>query len=749
MQSIIWTAGGRIQFSPDHESLMVETQRGILETNESEATIWIFHTRQTLNFLRSSAESSPPQPRALLRIRGVLPSKGDVISTTTVISSLRWTPAGDRVAFIACGANSERHLYVADLATGSRHQITPDGEDVSQYEFVGETVLYRVKPSIRPISAPNIVVGTNTSLNSLIAQRTGEADFSNLSEFVHVIRNGKSTVVADSSDGKPIQCPPHSYMSLSPDGKTLMVLRAISYIPKSWEAYRPWGNPALKLRAGVVGTDAFAMPMELVSIDLETGRLTKPVDAPSGVTSGYSTSSPLVIWSRDGAQALLMDVLLPLSGTDGAESENRTRSAAIVLYDTRLSKWTFVAWQKESRIGADPRWKLDRVDWREDENRIGLSYETEDKRVITQEEYALRGGKWTITDQHLPGSGSFSKESELLLKVFVREDLNTPPILTACDASSGTSRDIWDPNPQLRKLALGQASIFHWIARDGVGWQGGLVKPPDYEAGKRYPLVIQTHGFNESTFLGDGVYPTAMAAREMAAIGIMVLQAMPLSVPDLSTPLEPTHQEAGYSAAIDKLVAEGLVDRRRIGIIGFSRTCYHVLCAITDSPDSYAAATIADGVNYGYGQYLLTADQYGMAVDYENNVGARPVGAGLNAWLQHCPTFHLDRIMAPLRIEAHDTFSLLSQWEVYAGLKAQRKPVDLVQLPYASHVVGRPVERMESQQGDVDWFRFWLKGEEDCDPAKAEQYARWRHLRELHEADLKKYHEEQHAAPAA
>jgi hypothetical protein len=28
----------------------------------------------------------------------------------------------------------------------------------------------------------------------------------------------------------------------------------------------------------------------------------------------------------------------------------------------------------------------------------------------------------------------------------------------------------------------------------------------------------------------------------------------------------------------------------------------------------------------------------------------------------------------------------------------------------------------------VDWFRFWLKNEEDPDPAKAEQYKRWREL---------------------
>jgi hypothetical protein len=31
----------------------------------------------------------------------------------------------------------------------------------------------------------------------------------------------------------------------------------------------------------------------------------------------------------------------------------------------------------------------------------------------------------------------------------------------------------------------------------------------------------------------------------------------------------------------------------------------------------------------------------------------------------------------------------------------------------------------------VDWFCFWLKGEEDPGPAKAEQYARWRELRKL------------------
>jgi hypothetical protein len=42
----------------------------------------------------------------------------------------------------------------------------------------------------------------------------------------------------------------------------------------------------------------------------------------------------------------------------------------------------------------------------------------------------------------------------------------------------------------------------------------------------------------------------------------------------------------------------------------------------------------------------------------------------------------------------------------------------------------------------VDWFCFWLKGEEDADPSKAEQYGRWRELRKLQEEKDKKVAEE-------
>jgi dipeptidyl aminopeptidase/acylaminoacyl peptidase len=54
---------------------------------------------------------------------------------------------------------------------------------------------------------------------------------------------------------------------------------------------------------------------------------------------------------------------------------------------------------------------------------------------------------------------------------------------------------------------------------------------------------------------------------------------------------------AVYESAIEYLDRRGLIDRDRVGIIGFSRTCWHVTYTLTHSKHHFAAAAIADGVD--------------------------------------------------------------------------------------------------------------------------------------------------------
>jgi fermentation-respiration switch protein FrsA (DUF1100 family) len=121
----------------------------------------------------------------------------------------------------------------------------------------------------------------------------------------------------------------------------------------------------------------------------------------------------------------------------------------------------------------------------------------------------------------------------------------------------------------------------------------------------------------------------------------------------------------------------------------------------------------------------------------ERMYGAAPFGSGLKTWLDLAPGFHLDRVRAPLLITAITPPSVLYVWETYSSLYQQRKPVELLYIPGGEHILQKPLDRLASQQGNVDWFSFWLRGYEHPNPEDPDQYKRWEHLRELQDADAK------------
>jgi dipeptidyl aminopeptidase/acylaminoacyl peptidase len=317
-------------------------------------------------------------------------------------------------------------------------------------------------------------------------------------------------------------------------------------------------------------------------------------------------------------------------------------------------------------------------------------------------------------------------------QVAVKQGLNQPPLLVATDKHK--SRVIWNPNPQLKNIELGEATVYKWEDKEGRVWSGGLYKPINYKAGERYPLVIQTHGFAEAEFRPSGVMTTAFAARALAAAGIVVLQVGSVAECGLQTPNEGPCNAAGYETAANQLVSEGLVDPEEIGIIGFSHTCFYVMETLTRGSLHLKAASVTDGMMVDYLQYTL----FPVTVnEFDSLIGAGPFGEGLEQWLKRSPGFNLDKVNAPLLVVGEGPLSLLFMWQPYAGLRNLHKPVDIMMLNSDQHILINPAVRMASQGGSVDWFRFWLKGEEDPDPTKAEQYSRWHELRKLQKANEK------------
>jgi Prolyl oligopeptidase family len=189
-----------------------------------------------------------------------------------------------------------------------------------------------------------------------------------------------------------------------------------------------------------------------------------------------------------------------------------------------------------------------------------------------------------------------------------------------------------------------------------------------------------------------------------------------------------------YVAAIDQLVKEGLVDPAKVGITGYSRSGFYVARAITDSPDRFAAAAIANadpGSLIGYETYIDYATPTYAQNAANAFAGALPYGDGLKEWFERAPGFRTDRIHAPVFISAADPQHLISLWGIYAPLRDQGKPVELQYFRSGQHNLTKPLQIFAHQEMLVDWFDFWLNGHEDSDSTKSSQYARWRTLKKM------------------
>jgi len=707
---------GKILFSPDKKYVAVWSERGRLDVNRVEDSLRFYRCEDLAEFLKRAESTKAPLPVFEA-------SRSEIYGDSIDAEHSRWLPDSSGLAFTGNRLAGPTQLFLADLRTKTVHPLTPIGEAVNSFDVRdrehfaytayahGERGAEHREGRAEP---PVAIVGTGHSLTDLLLPDDElfgkDALFGTRApRHLWVVVNGKRVEVKD--EKRPVD--PDEF-ALSPDGSSLVAILPVREVPSSWVKLYPPPAPlsAYRIRQG-------GPAHQFVRIDLKTGSIQSLTNAPMDGDAGWGRGYWHPSWSNDGSAVLLPSTLLQSADTPSApcvavlDITAGTRKCVVVLkgptdargYHNLFATEAFFAGGNKDRVivttigGGD------------------LSYHTVEYRRISS-------GDWRPIVQ----SGDVPSDQGEDLKIVVDEGLNRRPRLVVRQGQ--TSRVIWDPNPQLDKIELGAARVYTWKDNEGRSWKGGLYEPVGYKRGERYPLLIQTHGFRENEFRPSGLYPTASAARVFAAAGMFVLQVAdkcPLYLPE-----EAPCAVSGYDSAAKKLVSEGLVDPENIGIIGFSRTCFYVLKALTTSSLHFKAASITDGFEGNYSQYI-------SQIDLSNNDGTRqldammggpPFGEHLQQWFKRSPGFNLDKVSAPLLVVAGGRASLLDMWETYAVLHHFGKPSDLIILNNYEHVMTNPGSRLVSQGGSVDWFRFWLQGYEDPDPAKAEQYGRWKKLRQ-------------------
>lgn len=674
------------RFSPDGRQFVVLLKKGNLENNTNEYSLLLFKTEEVIR---------SPKPDVLVTMASS--------SNRPAIQNINWLPDSETLLFLGERPGELQQLYSLDCRTRELTRIANHSTNIVSYSATpnGDRIVFAAEFPAGSNLAPNarahgIRVSTE-SVTDLIAENSG--GFRDYYEVFLKDKNSNGARKIAGHNGELFSLE----LSVSPNGRYVVLTRWVTAVPKHWRRYQDEFLQGTLPEEILPPSHAGAVTYQVM--DLTTGKIFDLLNTPGLLVE--------FLWLADSKSVVLSPVYLPLDVPDAEEAKRRESTVYAVEIE--------VPGLGVTKISNAKNW-LRPVRWDSAGNRL-LFVRGEPSSPGEALAFARDDRAWKEVE-----AGTLSLSADGAIDVILDEDMNTPPRIFVVNLKSRDKSLLLDLNPQFSELNLGKLKEVSWRANDGREVRGGLYLPPSYIAGTRYPLVIQTHGFSTDRFRIDGSFPTASGAQALASAGFVVLQA-DMGMTNIGTEKEASSEVAAYEGAIRYLDRLGIIDPERVGLVGFSRTCYHVKYALTHSEFRFGAATVADGMDAGYFQYIAFSASSQSAYEFERLNGGPPFGRGLSSWIKRSPSFRLDRVRTPLRIEAIGPASLLQEWEWFAGLSRLKKPVDLIYIPEGEHILEKPWERMTSQEGNVDWFRFWLKGEEDPDPSKRVQYQYWRALR--------------------
>lgn len=701
-----YTAGNRsnglvARFSPDKARFVVVLRKGNLEANTNEYSLVLFQTSQL---------SHSPRPQVLVSLASS--------SNRPAIQNVVWLDDNDTILFLGERPGEQTALYSLKCSSNELKKLTNHATSLTSFVTTpsGDKVVFSaVTVSTLPTDsiARNGIAVTSEDPSELVRESLGESTSYEDTLWIQQLGKGTETqlpTLGTTGRGTPT-------MSFSPDGAYLLLQTLAPHIATTWRQYDDkFLQAAMDSSTGTQGLGSYVAQYELV--DMGTGANQVLADSPIGADYGSD-----MIWAADSKSVVVSNMHLPLDVADTAERALRKAHTFLVEFKIPTRQFLKISDEDLKLVSWDPQTGYVACD-------IG-QFDSGEGKPTPKAYFHKTGETWSRSVAPEPAAVALQPDIVLV------EDMNTPPHIVAVDPTTGHQSRLMDLNPQFRDIALARVEEITWKAGYGRELKGGLYWPPDYIPGKKYPLILQTHAWLDNKFWMDGPWTTAFSAQALAGKGFFVLQVGELSKSDLldwhivETFYEAKRAMAAYESAIGDLDRKGLIDRNRVGIIGFSRSLWYVMYTLAHPKHPFAAAVVADGVDFSYFQYMLSSANPAKAAEFERVHGGPPFGKRLSQWLKQSPEFLMDKVETPLLIQTLNLASLMSDWHWHTGLSRLGKPVEMIYIPDGTHILEKPWERMTSQQVDVDWFCFWLKGEEDPDPAKAQQYKRWRELRRL------------------
>jgi len=589
-------------------------------------------------------------------------------------SAPRWSPDGTRLAYVSAAEGSPQ-LYVRWMDSGQTALLTnlveapgaiawsPDGKSIAFTQLVPANKPPLATPPAKPEGAqwaPPVKV-----IDSVVYRVDGEGYLE--SGFQHVF-------VVSSEGGSPRQLTEGDFnddgpLSFTPDGKSIVF---------SANREADW--------------ELDSQESEVFSVDIAGAKLTQLT------TRDGPDNAPVV--SPDGRKIAYL-------GFDDRLQGYQVTHLYVMDIDGRNSRLVTADFDRDV---AEPRWAADSR---------GVYFSYDDRGVRKLGLTSLDGKVRTIaeglggTDLGRPyTSGGFS----VARNGRVAFPHNTPARPADVGTASGNAplRVLTALNEDLLgNRTLGAVREITWkSSKDQRDIQGWVITPPDFDASKKYPLILEIHG---GPFAAYGPnYSTELQL--YAAAGYVVLYTNPRgstsygeTFGNLIHHAYPGDDYDDLMSGVDAVIAQGNVDAANLFVTGGSGG--GVLTAwIVGKTDRFRAAVVAKPV-INWSSFVLTSDFNNFFYRYW--FGAQPWEKPEEYW-RRSPLSLVGNVKTPTMLitgEADYRTPIEESEQYYQALKLRKIDTVMVRIPEASHggMVARPSNLIAKVDNILAWFERYRK----------------------------------------
>lgn len=318
------------------------------------------------------------------------------------------------------------------------------------------------------------------------------------------------------------------------------------------------------------------------------------------------------------------------------------------------------------------------------------------------------------------GSGySFSRDYSTV--AFIGASPQTFPEIFVAPVRTMEAKRLTNLGEQIAAWPKTTREVISWKSRDGTRIEGVLHKPADFQTGRRYPLLIVVKGGPTSVstpipYSNTNPYPIDL----WLAKGALVL--------------EPNYRgSAGYGgkfrsrnvrnlgvgdawdvlSGIDDLVARGLADNDRVGVMGWSQGGYISAFLATHDSARFRAVSVGAGIS-DWMTYYVNTD---IHVFTRHFLKATPWDDP-EIYAKTSPITYIKQATAPTLIQHNSNdprVPLPNAYELYQGLCDRNVPARLIVYKALTHSLNTPKGIRAAMEHNLAWFNQYIWGEKPTD----------------------------------